>query len=104
MSASATGFDGSNFRMLVRAAIVSKSPGSFVFPAAATFALASASSPLSEKIIIAIVPTTMTVTIVRIICIMNRFIVNFRLLAFVRQCSPSAALSCAGRPVSMVKS
>ena len=42
---------------------------------AATLALASASSPLSEKIIIAIVPTTMTVTSVLIICIMNRFIV-----------------------------
>ena len=76
MSASETGFDESNFRMLVRAAIVSKSPGSPSAYAATSFALASASSPLSEKIIIAIVPTTMTVTIVRIICIMNRFIIK----------------------------
>ena len=80
MSASETGFAGSNFRMLVRAAIVSKSPGSADF-AAATFALAYASSPLNEKIIIAIVPTTMTVTIVLIICIMNCFI-SYRLSFF----------------------
>ena len=72
MSASATGRNGSNFRTLVRVAIVSNSPGH----ADAAFDLASASSPLSEKIIIAIVPTTMTVTIVRNICIMKRFIVQ----------------------------